>query len=219
MIKLAVYVPAAELSIILPGEIVGSAEDPAESSPLPDAAISVYLPQQIMLHPEELIEVVNLPLLPASQIGSGVLDPDRIPQISSDKILWDAEDAGLLDQQEAEADNSIVIGQPLYLKQNGHADLASAAAIGTARVCGLAVSNAVAATSVSYSPDGVIELANWTLITESVTLTPGAVYFLSTNPGKLTPTAPTASGQVVIAVGNALSSTKLAIELQSPILL
>lgn len=127
--------------------------------------------------------------------------------------------SGSPEQQQAEADNSIQTGQPLYIKSNGHADLASAAAIGTAGVCGLALINAIATTSVAYSPDAVLELADWTLITGAVYLTTGAVYFLSPIAGKLTATAPTELGQIVLVVGNALSSTKFSIEIQQPFLL
>lgn len=123
------------------------------------------------------------------------------------------------DIQEAETDSTVVPGQPLYLKQNGHVDLASAAAIGTARVAGICTKAASTGTSAEYSPDGVVDIADWTAIVGTATLTPGATYFLSTTAGRLSTTAPTESGQVVIAVGTALTTTKLAIEIQLPILL
>ncbi|HEY9697019.1 MAG TPA: hypothetical protein V6D10_07135 [Trichocoleus sp.] len=123
------------------------------------------------------------------------------------------------DYQSAETDATVVVGQPLYVKSNGHVDLASASSIATAYVCGLAVSSASASLSVSHSPDSVLELSNWTAVIGSSTLTPGQHYFLSPIPGKLTPIAPTTEGQLVVLVGTALSTTKLSIEIQTPILL
>lgn len=123
------------------------------------------------------------------------------------------------DRQSAEADSPITAGQVLYLKQSGHLDLASAAAIGTARACGLAITSGAAATAIDYSTDGVIELPDWTAITGTASLSPGQIYFLDTQPGMLTLLAPTLDGQVVVNVGIALSSTTLSIEIQTPIAL
>lgn len=119
------------------------------------------------------------------------------------------------DYQSVEVDSTVAIGQPLYLKVNGHADLAQANAIATSRVCGLAVSDALATTAVNYSPDGVVERSDWTAIVGTASLIPGAVYFVDPEaPGKLTAIAPELSGQAVANVGIALSTTKLAIEIQ-----
>jgi hypothetical protein len=119
------------------------------------------------------------------------------------------------DYESAEVDSAVLMGQPLYLKVNGHADLAQANAIATARVCGLAVADATATTAATYSPDGVVQRSDWTPITGTASLTPGTFYFLDPDlPGKLTTIAPELSGLVVANVGIALSATKLAIEIQ-----
>lgn len=129
-------------------------------------------------------------------------------------------DASALDDQQAETDSSILAGQPLYLKSNGHADLAIANNIGTSRVCGLASEDAIASLSVTFKSGNTLELLDWTAVIGSVELTPGALYFLDPdNAGKLTTIAPTLAGQVVAMVGHALSFTTIAIEIQTIFLL
>lgn len=112
----------------------------------------------------------------------------------------------------AEADTDIAPGQPLRLTINGHADLACASGIGTARICGLATQATPATHSAAFKVDDVLELPNWVAATGGAYLTPGAYYFLDPdNPGRLTLIAPTESGQVVALVGLALSPTAFAI--------
>lgn len=118
--------------------------------------------------------------------------------------------------QSAEADGTIAIAQPIYLKSNGHVDLAQANAAGTTQVCGLALTGAVATNSVDYQIDGVIERSDWTAITGSASLQRGAVYFLSAaTAGRLTTTAPTSGYSVV--VGRALTTTRFDISIQPAI--
>lgn len=118
----------------------------------------------------------------------------------------------------AETDSTCVAGQPLYLKSNGHVDLAQADTIATARVCGLAVTTAAPTTSVDYSADSVVSLTDWSAIAGSSALTPGALYYLSPDSaGLITAIAPTASGQIVAAIGRALTTQKLEIEIQPTI--
>jgi hypothetical protein len=122
--------------------------------------------------------------------------------------------------QSAEVDSACQPGQPLYLKPNGHLDLARADEFAIARVCGLAVEVGTPTVSVDYTPDGVLALTDWSAVTGTVSLLPGADYFLSPDTaGKLSTIAPTTSGQVVVAVGRALSTQKLEIEIQPLILL
>jgi hypothetical protein len=122
--------------------------------------------------------------------------------------------------QSAEVDSACQPGQPLYLKPNGHLDLAKADGFATARVCGLAIEVGTPTVSVDYTPDGVIALPDWSAVTGTASLLPGADYFLSPDTaGKLTTIAPTTSGQLVVALGRALSVQKLEIEIQPLILL
>lgn len=120
----------------------------------------------------------------------------------------------------AEVENFVQVGQPLYLLPNGHLSLAQANAIATAQVCGLALNDALPTFAAIYSNDGTVKRDNWTPIVGTVDLLPGAIYYLSPElPGQLTAIAPTESGQIVVAVGIALNSRQLAIEVQPPILL
>jgi hypothetical protein len=41
--------------------------------------LAVYIPAEIALHPQDLVDEVAIPLLPASKIARGQLHPDRIP--------------------------------------------------------------------------------------------------------------------------------------------
>jgi hypothetical protein len=115
----------------------------------------------------------------------------------------------------AQVDSAAIKGQPLYLKQTGTLDLAAASQLPRVRVCGLAARDAAAFTAVDYDSDGVIERSDWTAICGTSSLTPGAYYYLSLEPGELSTIAPTTG--YVTRVGQALSATKLAIELNSPI--
>lgn len=114
---------------------------------------------------------------------------------------------------------------PVYL--NGVADtfnLARADASGTADVFAL-----VSATSIAAAASGAVQTdgfftattAQWDAITgQTGGLTPGAAYFLSAaTAGRLTTTAPTATGQFVCYVGRAISGTVFEISLDRAIAL
>ena len=69
-------------------------------------------------------------------------------------------------------------------------------------------------------PEGQITKSDWTSVTGSATLTPGAVYFLSVSTaGGLTTAPPYELGETVVRVGRALSTTTLDIEISQPVLL
>ena len=71
-----------------------------------------------------------------------------------------------------------------------------------------------------FRTDGVVDLSDWTDATGSATLSAFAVYYLDqSNNGMLTTTAPTTVGQIVQRIGTAISSTKLYLEIEQPILL
>ena len=78
----------------------------------------------------------------------------------------------------AESDATIAIGQPLYMKLNGHVDLALANDATKNRVIGLASIAASPTFIASYISDGKITLADWTAIAGSTNLTPGGNYYL-----------------------------------------
>lgn len=117
----------------------------------------------------------------------------------------------------AEADSNVIVGQPVYVKINGHIDLAQA--ISAPQVVGVTISDKAAATAANYITEGQITRTDWTPITGTVTLSAGVTYFLDTAAGRLTTAAPTAVGQYVVRVGRAVSTTTLDVEIELPILL
>lgn len=120
----------------------------------------------------------------------------------------------------AEADSDISAGQPVYLKATGHIGLAQANAIATATVAGFLSAAVLTGHAGTYLKNGPLILTDWMAITGTANLTPGAEYYLDAdNPGKLTAIAPTAAGNFVCPVGQATTSTTLAIEIQPKILL
>ena len=119
---------------------------------------------------------------------------------------------------------AIVIGQPVYVDGAGTVDTAQADALATANVLGL-----VADTSISAAASGGIQTGGrltattgeWDAVTgQTGGLTAGAKYFLDASAsGSLTTTAPTADGEVVAPVGEALSTTEMEIDIDQTILL
>lgn len=118
----------------------------------------------------------------------------------------------------AEIDTTSYAGQPVYMKGNGHIDQAQADDLSTTRVVGILVSDATATTSATFVKDGSVSMADWTNVIGSADLTTGSIYYLSAgSPGLLTTTAPTTAGQFVCKIGQAVSTTKLALEIQQTI--
>ena len=123
-----------------------------------------------------------------------------------------------------EASSALVVGTPVYISAAGAAKRAQSNAASTARDAGLwvdttpaaagsgncAVSGRVTATTVQW--DAVAATTGGLVFNTSYYLDP-------TTPGKLTSTAPTTPGQLVVLVGVAISSTDMELELSQPILL
>lgn len=115
--------------------------------------------------------------------------------------------------ESAEIDVNCFAGQVLYVKNNGHLGLAQANALGTTTIAGLAVSGSIATTMVTYDPDGVLELSDWTQAIGTPLLMPGRDYYLSPNVhGQMTTIVPETVGQFVVVMGSALSPTRFSIE-------
>lgn len=110
------------------------------------------------------------------------------------------------------ANGTIVEGDILYAQADGVAGLADASAIGTGRVIGIARSGGTTGDPIVVQTAGMVEFSGWSL-------TANAMQFLSTTAGDITETAPTATGEVVTAVGVAVSTTQLVLLLSPPILL
>jgi hypothetical protein len=120
----------------------------------------------------------------------------------------------------AEADETIAIGQCVYMKNTGHVGLARANSAATRKVAGFAITAATSGYAVKYNADGKLTKSDWTAVAGAAALSPGTDYFLSTSSaGSITSTAPTAAGDYVVRVGVASSTTVLDIEIEASILL
>jgi len=143
----------------------------------------------------------------------------------------------------AQADEIIKQGQPVYIKNNGHIGLAKASALLTSKVVGFAIADTSIGFSCEYTENN-LTLSNWPAITGTSYLIVGDVpdislltdfglltegisslsinnyYYLSPDiAGNITNIAPTSTGQYVVSIGEAVSTTTLEIEIEKPILL
>jgi hypothetical protein len=123
-----------------------------------------------------------------------------------------------------EAATAIVIGAPCYMNAAGSVRRAQANALATSRVTGVALSTTTVAGAVlELVTDGLMTATTgqWDAVTgETGGLVFDTIYYLDpTTPGRLTATAPSTVGQTVVAVGVALSTTELSVNIQPPILL
>ena len=114
---------------------------------------------------------------------------------------------------------AITVGQVVYVDGAGSVDLAQANATATSNVIGLVNDSSIASTSAGViMTDGVIVSADWTAVTGVATLTAGSTYFLDpATAGGLTVTPTTTSGNSLVRVGVALSTTEMEITIDQPI--
>lgn len=120
--------------------------------------------------------------------------------------------------------SSIVKGQAVCISGSDTIILAQATAILISKVLGL-----VADDTIISSEEGEVQIsgilgattAQWDAVTGDVGgLIAGSIYYLSAaTPGFLTATPPTVISQLVVSVGQAVSSTRLKIASRAPILL
>lgn len=119
---------------------------------------------------------------------------------------------------------SIVIGAPVYSVSAGNVDKAKSDALATSEVIGC-----VADVSISASAVGNIQTRGTVTATtgqwDAVAGTSGGlaantIYYLDpATAGKITSTAPTTVGQLVVRIGKALSTTQLELDISFPVLL
>lgn len=129
-------------------------------------------------------------------------------------------DIDVVTMESGETSENIPAGAPVYVDSSGKVLRAQANALATSYVLGLARETLAPGATGPIQTDGVISLPSWADITGSASLTPGSRYFLDPdNPGKLTTTPPSTTGQTVVFVGTALSATDLEISIREPILL
>jgi len=133
---------------------------------------------------------------------------------SSDTLAVPSISAGVVVQQTNDEAGAIVIGAPVYNDVNDGVKKGKADASGTSSIIGLvaqaSISNGVAG---SIQFDGVLTATTgqWDAIMgTSGGLTKGVRYFLSAATAGLgTSTAPTTTGQYVVLLGIAISTTEL----------
>ena len=114
-------------------------------------------------------------------------------------------------------DSNAEAGQPVYVVSDTNVDLADNTT--NYRVIGLTLEPVLSGNSGQYITEGTITRTDWTVVTGTTLLTPGAVYYLDSTAGKLTSTPTTTEGEHVVAVARAASNTELDIEIAEPILL
>lgn len=143
---------------------------------------------------------------------------------SGDQLAAGVAFADLRTLTNGETATALVIGAPAYMFAAGSVKRAQANAASTSKVIGLGydVSTAFGASGQLIN-SGVMTAttAQWDAVTGGTGgLVFNTTYYLdATTVGKLTPTAPSATGQSVVQVGVALSTTDMEILLGSPILL
>lgn len=118
--------------------------------------------------------------------------------------------------------SSAPIGTAAYVSGADTFQKARANASGTCDVIGLVKDASVAnSASGSIQTDGLFTAttAEWDAVTGATGgLTPGATYFLSAaTAGRITATAPTNTGEFVVRLGKAISTTAIELTIQPPI--
>ncbi len=151
-----------------------------------------------------------------------VIVDGRVRQIAANDTL-DAQviEVDIVNQQNNNT-GSIVIGSPVYNDGAGTVDLAQADALATVEVLGFVKDALIAAAAAgAIQTDGVLvaTTGQWDTITgDTGGLTAGSVYFLDPDTaGKITKTAPTSTGDFVIRLGKAISTTEFEITISQPI--
>lgn len=110
-------------------------------------------------------------------------------------------------QDTKESDDTIYAGQPLYINNSGHVQLAKAI-FPYQQVVGLALNNTNPTFACNYQTSGIVTLTNWTNIIGTIDLAPNTTYFLDFNNfGKLI-TDPT-NADYSVQVGFALDNNNL----------
>jgi hypothetical protein len=111
------------------------------------------------------------------------------------------------------------MGQPIYLDLISRAGkLASAASLVTSQVIGFAVDD-VPVGHVGGIATAAVFLADWSLVSGTANLAPGANYFLAIAPGMITTISPSAKTNCVVLLGIATSLSALKVSIQPPVLL
>lgn len=159
---------------------------------------ATWLPQTIPWIPGTPLRRVRKDYTPVNP-----MEPEPAPEMPDDAY-------------NAIADSTMVAGTVIYVKSNGHIDRALADALPESSAMGLLYTDVSEGHTGYYITEGRITKTDWTAITGTAMLTPGAMYFVSpTVAGGLTTNAPTAG--YVVHAARATSSQTIDIEVEDPI--
>ena len=126
-------------------------------------------------------------------------------------------DADLTFEAVVGGSDDILVGNLVYLDSNSEALLADASSVATAAVAGMAIQAGAPGETVRISRNEPEDIFTVSLVVDGspTFLTPGSIYYLSTNPGKWTTTPDTTTpGAVVRSCGLALDNNKMSVEIQ-----
>lgn len=200
--------PAPEL-VIQPG-----ATPTIHPAIAPDLAVSLNLPPSLTLTnqtPTPPPGTLTPPISPQLQ----ALPPANVQlQIGSGTADVESDSFELVNEELSE----LPAGSPCYLSGALRVRRAAADNFQTCQVIALALERIAPDTSGRFITDGVLTLtaAEWESIVGSFGLEPRGIYFLSTEPGKLTREIPT-SGNFLTRIGQAINSLSLEVSINSPI--
>lgn len=141
-----------------------------------------------------------------------VIKNGQIQQIQAgDDISVAVSPVGIISKTNSDA--SILKGAPVYRYTDGSIRLASASAIGTAKVVGLVYDANIANNAVgNIQVDGILTatLLQWNEVLEGEgAFTGGTYYYLSDTAGLITATPPDTIGHCVVEIGYSLSNTEM----------
>lgn len=113
--------------------------------------------------------------------------------------------------------STISEGMLVAVHSSGTGIVLASAANGLKPAVGLMQEDTITSVSGAVQTENIFTLADWSAVTGSATLTRGPYYLDATTPGMMSATAPAVAGQVVQAIGYALSTTDLDISIQPAI--
>ena len=143
--------------------------------------------------------------------------PGGIPTLGSDGTLHNIQMPLVFQSLKAEADENILAGQPIYLKESGHLGLASAIDGMRSRVVGPALTDSEVGHACSYTSFGNVQRDDWNAIAGYKLLKVGQIYYLDANLGGITHIPPE-SGYLV-EIGFAVNQNAIALNIKQSILM
>lgn len=117
---------------------------------------------------------------------------------------------------------TVVKGCPVYIATAGSFNKANAAAVGTTKVIGFAAAGISSAAQGSIQTDGILACTTgeWDAVAGTTGgLAAGVEYYLAASAGLISATAPSGSGNYIVKVGTAISTTELEISIGDSVLL